>query len=353
MGDVLNEFTLNNTKEWDETVRSFAKYDIYYLSDYVKAFTLHGDGEPRLIYYHNNNIRAMNVIMVRDIAKDEHFHNMLQPDTYYDCVTPYGYGGFLIEGDIQEEAIQQLNYRYNEYCVGHGIISEFVRFHPIRRNGEILNKMYEIKSLGKTVAMKLHTKDQIFEDFTCKNRNMVRKAQKAGVKIYWGRSDTLMKAFIPLYHATMDRDKAKPYYYFKESFYDSLLNDLKDNMIFFYGVYQDKIIAMSIVLLANRQMHYHLSALDAEYKTFAPTNLLLYEAACFGCEQGYQSFHLGGGVGSKEDSLYQFKKSFNKGLDYDFMIGKKIFDHKRYDQLILLRNNELQENSGFFPGYRA
>jgi len=28
-------------------------------------------------------------------------------------------------------------------------------------------------------------------------------------------------------------------------------------------------------------MHYHLSATDREYRNLAPTNLLLYEAACW------------------------------------------------------------------------
>jgi len=39
---------------------------------------------------------------------------------------------------------------------------------------------------------------------------------------------------------------------------------------------------------------------------------LLYEAACWGIENGYKTFHLGGGLGSREDSLYQFKKDLTR-----------------------------------------
>lgn len=42
---------MTQRKEWDEVVRSFAEYDVYYLSGYVRAFEIHGDGVPQLLYY--------------------------------------------------------------------------------------------------------------------------------------------------------------------------------------------------------------------------------------------------------------------------------------------------------------
>ena len=100
-------------------------------------------------------------------------------------------------------------------------------------------------------------------------------------------------------------------------------------------------------------MHYHLSTSDRRYQRLA-TNLLLYEAACWGCENGYESFHLGGGLGSKEDSLYKFKKAFNKNSETYFSIGKKIFDQGKYDELVNMRKrfNHNCANTNFFPQYR-
>jgi lipid II:glycine glycyltransferase (peptidoglycan interpeptide bridge formation enzyme) len=147
-----------------------------------------------------------------------------------------------------------------------------------------------------------------------------------------------------------------------KTFYDSLLYDLKYNAIYFYAVYQDKIIAMSIVLLANGYMNYHLSASDRVYQHLAPTNLLLYEAACWGCEHGFSTFHLGGGVGSRADDLYQFKSSFNRNSDYSFSIGKKIFNQPVYEELVEIRVKEYTKadenlnrdvSTTFFPQYRG
>ena len=45
---MLTVYTIEQAEAWDALVRTFLNYDVYYLSGYVKAFQLHGDGEPLL-----------------------------------------------------------------------------------------------------------------------------------------------------------------------------------------------------------------------------------------------------------------------------------------------------------------
>ena len=47
---MIRIFSIEERKEWDEVVRSFEEYDVYYLSGYVRAFEIHGDGEPQMFY---------------------------------------------------------------------------------------------------------------------------------------------------------------------------------------------------------------------------------------------------------------------------------------------------------------
>jgi hypothetical protein len=352
---MLLVISIDEDKKWDELVKSFTNYDIYYLSSYTKAFKLHGDGEPLLIYYEDNNMKAINVVMKRDIGKDVHFSSRLPENSIFDLTTPYGYGGFLTEGDVVGDSLHRLDNEYCAYCECNGIISEFVRFHPITNNSKCLEELYDISTLGKTISINLFSESQIWDDLTSKNRNMIRKAQKSGVEIFWGRSAELYKEFIRLYNDTMDKDNAKDYYYFGTDFYDSILNDLNHNALIFYAEYQEKIISMSIIMFANQQIHYHLSASDRMYLNLAPTNLLLYEVACWGCANNYKSFHLGGGLGSKEDSLYKFKKAFNRNNDNIFAIGRKIFNEKIYNELTLIRKEDVGFDlyNLFFPLYRA
>jgi lipid II:glycine glycyltransferase (peptidoglycan interpeptide bridge formation enzyme) len=234
-------------------------------------------------------------------------------------------------------------------------VSEFVRFHPVNRNADVNKKIYDVTDLGNTVTVDLSSKEQIWDNLSSKNRNVIRKAMKSGVTVHCGNSPDLLDDFIRLYEQTMRKDNATPYYYFSREFYISVLEDLKGNMTFFYAVFEEKIISMSMILFGNRKMHYHLSASDQNYQYMAAGNLMLHEAACWGCENGLQSFHLGGGVGSGEDGLYKFKKAFNRNSDTVFSIGKKIFDKEKYDRLIDLRAQEENFNcmNSYFPCYRG
>ena len=85
---LLYTYTIEQSEEWDKVVRSFKSYDVYYLSGYVKAFQLHGDGEPLLFYYEDENIRGINVVMKRDIADDEFFADKISRDKFFDFITP-------------------------------------------------------------------------------------------------------------------------------------------------------------------------------------------------------------------------------------------------------------------------
>lgn len=352
---MFSIITLDEQDRWDKIVKSFKKHDVYYLSNYTKAFQLHGDGDPTLLFYEDENMKALSVVMKRDIAKDKSFYNKLELNTLFDITTPYGYGGFIIDGESSKESLQQLDDEFTSFCLKENIVSEFVRFHPVLNNSKHLSSIYDVIELGRTITLNLNSQEQIWSELISKNRNVIRKARKSGVEIYWGRSQKLFEQFIYLYNQTMDKDNAEEYYYFKRNFYDSIINDLKYNSMIFYATFEEKIISMSIILFANEQLHYHLSASDVKHQHLAPTNLLLYEAACWGCENGYKTFHLGGGLGSSEDSLFKFKKAFNKNSDTQFSIGRKIFNQEKYNQLIQARKSDINfdENTSFFPVYRG
>ena len=98
---MIEIIDITDSERWDAVVTSFAQYDVYYLSGYVKGFKLHGDGEPELMYYDSASLRAIYVYMKRVVE-----------DCWFDAITPYGYGGVLFEGDASHENIRRF---YDEY----------------------------------------------------------------------------------------------------------------------------------------------------------------------------------------------------------------------------------------------
>ena len=343
---MIKLYNLSEEEQWDACVKSVAEWDVYYLSGYVKAFQIHGDGDPQLLYYEADGLKAIYVYMKRKTAIEG----------YYDSVTPYGYGGVLFDGDTSESNLQAFWKAYVEKMKEEGIVDNFVRYHPILANAIPMKQISTVIDLGKTIAIDLTSPDVIWENIISKNRNMIRKAEKNGITIEHGKGMDLLDKFTKIYNATMDKDHAEEYYFFKRPFYGSIHNDLNENYEMFYAMYEGRPIAMSIMIFANGRLNYHLSGSDIEYRNLAPSNLLLYKAALWGYEQGCKTFHLGGGVGSGEDNLYKFKAAFNKNSDYQFSIGEEIFDQEKYDELVALRakqDSDFNPESKFFPLYRS
>jgi len=352
----FNIIDIYDFNKWNKIVTSFQQYDIYYLNNYVKAFKIHGEGEPILLYYETDELRGINVVMKRDISRFSPLKTEIVSKSYFDIVTPYGYGGFIFEGDTSESFMVRFYTQYIAFLKNEHIISEFVRYHPQLKNANVMRSISTIVDLGQTITIDLESLDVIWANITSKNRNMIRKAKKSGVGIHHGKDIELMDYFITIYNATMENDKADPYYYFEKEFYESIFTDLHDNYEMFYAVLDKKIIAMSIILYANNRMHYHLSGSLYEFRNLAPTNLLLFEAACWGNKQGFKTFHLGGGVGSEEDNLFKFKQAFNRNYRNQFSIGKQIFEEEKYNYLVELRkknDDSFNVEPSYFPLYRA
>ena len=343
---MIEIIDITQAERWDNIVKGFTMHDVYYLSGYVRPFMLHGDGNPKLLYYESEGLRAIYVFMLRptDIAE------------LYDSTTPYGYGGILFEGDTCYDHVEAFWKEYASAMIEIGVVDDFVRYHPVLQNAEPLRPFSNIMDLGKTIALDLSSPEVIWENLTSKKRGKIRKAEKNGIQVLHGQGFELFEQFIPIYNTTMKKDAATDYYFFEKPFYEAIYEGLRGNYEMFYAMLDDKVVMMAIMLYCNGQMHYHLSGSLLEYRHFEANNLLLYKAALWGCDHGLKSLHLGGGVGSGNDPLFEFKKGFNRNDDCQFSIGRQVFDEDGYRRLISKRKEidmKFDETTQFFPAYRA
>jgi lipid II:glycine glycyltransferase (peptidoglycan interpeptide bridge formation enzyme) len=218
-----------------------------------------------------------------------------------------------------------------------------------------MESVYEVARLGKTVNLDLRSPEQILGNMDRRKRQQVLRALEAGVRVYWGLDENLPEPFMEMYNRTMDKNNAKSYYYFEKAFFESLVTGLKTHTMFFYARVEGAIAAMCIVFYYNGIMNGLLLSSNEIGRELVPVNLMIYEAALWGAANGYTDLHIGSGVGGKNDSLYVFKKKFNKHSDHDFIIGKKIFDKSAYQELITMRESEgtTELDHGYFPEYRG
>lgn len=338
--------------QWNNLVKSFENWDIYYLNEYAYSFSIHGDGRPFLLYYEDENCKMCDVIMKQDIHNFDELSN-IPKNQLFDCITPYGYGGLLCSGNVTKESYNIFYHNVKKFADDQKIVSQFIRFHPLIGNGVDLSDNIKILNLKQTIFVDTTSKDGIFNNMDKKNRNMIRKAQKNQVDIIYDKGEHLSE-FIKIYNSTMNNNHADKSYYFSKEYYEYIINEMKENLIFFYAVYENKIISASIFFYNDKYIHYHLSGTLEEYKHLGATNLLLYKVALWANEHHIEAFHLGGGVSSK-DSLFDFKKKFNKNGYLEFKIGRIIFNQEQYDFLIQRRiekDKKFDKNNNFLIQYR-
>lgn len=339
--------------EWNNIVKSFAKWDVYYLYDYAYSFAVHGDGEPLLLYYSDDDCQIGIVAMKRDVAYSNRFKGMLEFGKYYDLETPYGYGGPLSNVDAISEKSQRFFYEeLKEYCISNQIVSMFVRFDPLVFEDNNMPLVIESKYLRDTIYIDTTSEELVVKNMDPKCRNMFRKAQKSGVTI---KKKSLLEYedFIPIYNETMDNNVAEKYYYFKDEYY-RVVSNMNENGCIYYAYLNEKPISAAIILYNDDNMHYHLSGTLTDYRKYSPGNLLLYEAAIDACHMGISRFHLGGGI-EPGDSLFGFKKQFNRNGHLPFIVGRSIFDNKSYEELLDRRqelDKEFNRNNEYMIQYR-
>lgn len=272
--------------------------------------------------------------MQSDVADSPRFKGLIKPTSYYDLQTPYGYGGPLSDSPISDKA--QINFlkEMGRYTKEHKIVSQFVRFHPILMNHEVAPLVFETRYLHDTIYIDTESTELILKNMDSKNRNMVRKAIKNGINIE-KRNINQYQDFLPIYYETMKKDKADEYYFFGEEYFEAQWG-LRDNAKIFYAIKEGSPIAAAIMYFNDQYVHYHLAGTSTEYRKYAPSNLLLYEVACWASQQGIKKFHLGGGI-TQDDNLFGFKKQFNKNGRLPFVIGRTIFSQDTYNELIEIR----------------
>ena len=289
---------------------------------------------PLLIDFQHGYDHFCYVVMERDISADPRFEGAIEKGKFFDYETPYGYGGPLCDQPISENAQRQFLKEFGDYAIKHGIVEQFIRFHPLLANQNCAPDIFETRYLHQTIYMTTSTPEQIMADMDGKNRNMVRKAMKSGVSIE-RRPIEDYNDFIPIYTETMNKDSADRYYYFSKDYFDGQ-SALRDHACIFYAMMDGRPIAGAIMYYNDRFMHYHLAGTYTEFRKYSPSNLLLYEAACWASEIGVKQFHLGGGI-VEDDNLFGFKKQFNKNGRLPFYVGRTIFHEDSYQYLLRVR----------------
>lgn len=325
--------------------------DIYFLPEYGRLCETMEEGKCEVFEYKSENGRIDNMYIKRPVPW------IINGEQYYDIVTPYGYGGpIILESSNRETLKHEYSRAFQKHCEKEKIVSEFIRFHPIFQNYQDVDDTFEVIYSRHTVGTNLRDfDDPIQKEFAKSLRRNNRRAVEKGVTVTLHPSPESLSVFRKLYEETMDRNHADTMYYFPDKYYEVLEFALKPYILEIQLHYKSEIIASEIYFTAGDILHAHLLGSNEKMLELEAGGLLEAAAANWGKEHGYRYIHHGGGRSNNpDDALFCYKKKFGKNTEFDFYIGRKIWNQDIYDTLVKMRVAQgAIDDDAFFPKYRA
>lgn len=314
-------------KHWNEYFNLFPAElkDVYFTEEYVKLYESATERAECFVYREDDNI-----LLFPFLTRAFDF----QGKQYKDFETAYGYGGPVYNCSDKGFIVKALS-AFKAYCGENNYLAGFVRFHPLFQNQEGFESVGRVIADRKTVAIDLdQTMDEVWKnEIHSKNRNVIRKAEKAGCTFIVDGKYEHLKEFINLYDSTMDKLSADGFYYFDDAYYENLTRGITDSFLGCVKNAEGQIISAAIFMYSGPYGHYHLSGSDKSQLAISPNNFMLWNAAAELQKRGVKRFHLGGGTnGDEENSLYQFKRRFSKDT-CQFCIGKLVFNQELYEYI--------------------
>lgn len=331
------------------SIRVKKEKDIYFDDNYGKLYETVESGKAEVFHFKSELGEVKHQFIIREIPIK------IDGETYFDIVTPYGYGGPIVlecDKNKKSELISQFFKGFSTYCEENKIVSEFVRFYPMENNANDFKTLYDISCIRKTLGTNLKGYDDpIQSEFSKSCRKNIRKALNKGVTFEVIENPKDIGEFKQIYYSTMDRNNATGYYYFGDEYFDKTLNFFRENIIIVKAIYEEKTIAQGLYFIYGKNIHIHLSGTLSEYLYLSPAYILRYAVTMWGKENGYDMIHHGGGRSNSEnDGLFKFKKGFAKNTEFEFYVGRKIWDNGIY--LRLCKELGINEKIEYFPAYR-
>lgn len=336
---MIEDITEKN--DWNTILNEVDAYDFYHTYDYHVLSKRENEKSVLLVYRNNETLIALPLV-VRPIEGTELF----------DITSVYGYAG-PISKDIPEDFNHNLFLsELNEYFKKHKIVSVFSRLNPyIAKQKEILKNIGECQDMSAVVAINLtNDLETQRKGYQRRIKSQINKARRL-CNIVSAKTKDDIDTFIDIYYENMDRLNAEESYYFDREYFYNFLNseNFESDLLLVKTKDTNETIAGVIFVKTKDIVQYHLSSTKSEFLNITPVKILIDEMRLIATAEGYKYLNLGGGLGSKEDSLLRFKMSFSKELK-TFCIWKYIVDPETYKQLTS-QNNSI--TTDFFPAYRA
>ncbi len=343
--------------EWNAALSGV--HDFYHLPFYHRIAKVLGQGEPKLFVYRNNDIKICIPFLIRPINHLK--HNDLHGCEWCDASSVYGYAGPVCSHLTIPESVR-IDF---QLCLARKlsemrVVSVFSRLHPLLVNQDhILDGLGTLVFQGQTVSIDLCISEEAqIAKYRENHRRGLKKLAKAGANCFIDEEFRYLDSFIDIYTKTMHRVGATEEYIFPKRYFKDLTETHDADVKLIVCFIDTDVICAGIFVKCGDILQYHLGGTSDAGLKLSPMKLVLDSARHWGFEHGAKVLHLGGGVGTRDDSLFQFKLGFSDQL-HSFKTWRWILLQSVYDQFVnantaaQLTENAAENFNDYFPRYRV
>jgi len=346
------QFLTADDAAWGEFLAR-VRHDFYHLPAYAQLMAPFDGGQAEAVLVRDGDQHFFLPYIVRPLSHIAWLGG--EGGKLFDVVSPYGYPGPLIAGD--PTYVGQAVAQWIRAMRLRGAVSGFVRLHPLLNvDTAILAAEGEIISRGRTVSADLMLPpEELWRQTSATHRNEISKARRHGLSVAMDESFEHLPTFIGMYYETMDRAGASQYYYFPQEYFHGLRDCLREKLSLCIVKGPDNaVLCGALFTECDGIVQYHLSATFNAALPLHPAKLMLDWVRSWAQKRGNRVLHLGGGMGAREDSLFNFKARFSS-LRHPYYTWQLLFDPDTYRGLENRRRaqRENEVDAQFFPIYRS
>ncbi len=341
------EFITPDDPRW-KRVLSEVTHDFYHLPEYAELCAAHEGGRPTAFFAETPRNRILIPLLMKPIP--------FPGRKGADLISPYGYASPLMRDPGDTDMLRRFLDTFRWMARERGCVTAFFRLHPfLSFPVPVLQEVGRLVEHGETVSIDLTLpEERLWRQIRRDRRAGIRKLIRQGFRVIMDEWSGL-ESFVRIYRETMHRVGAEAFYFFGRDYFFGLRTRLGERMHFCQVLSPEgKMVAGGLFSMVNDIVQLHLSGTADEYCRYGPSKLMIHEIALASRAAGARILHLGGGVGGRRDSLFEFKAAFSP-VRHPYRTFRMILQEERYREYCQdwrkERGNDAV-NSDYFPLYR-
>jgi hypothetical protein len=350
---TMRILTTTDSDEWIETLRQSRQHDFHHLPQYHRVAERNGEGAAHFFVYREADYTVGIPLLLRAVEPEE-------PAGWQDATSVYGYCGPVASHDeLPEGIVRNFQAALAEALAERRVTSVFSRLHPLMAQRGILAGLGTCPANGTTISIDLTLSDAEQRAAYSKNcRTSIRKLHALGFVGLHDREKRYLPQFLEVYRETMLRAGAQSSYFFDEEYFALLTRELGDASHLFVVLKDGEVAAATLCTICNGIVQDHLGGTRSGFLKFSPDRLVVDTERIWATEMGARVFHLGGGVGSQEDSVFRYKAGFSNRR-HAFSTWRWVLRPDVYQALVAKKAHRNQAeglrviSEGYFPAYRC